>query len=60
MKTVVTLGVGFWLGRQLYMNYDRKNTLRKERALKKRLSDFLEQQQFSEKDIEKIYHQILK
>jgi len=37
MKTILTLGVGFWLGRQLYINYDKRTALRKEAQLKARL-----------------------
>ncbi|GER60112.1 MULTISPECIES: hypothetical protein [Flavobacteriaceae] len=53
MKTILTLGVGFWLGRQLYINYDKRTALRKEAQLKARLQQFLEQNDFSKTDSKK-------
>ena len=47
MKTIITLGIGFWLGRQIYINYDKKESRQKEARLKKRLLDFLEVNNFS-------------
>lgn len=41
MKTVVALSIGFWLGREVYLNYDRNAMLKKEAALKKRIADLL-------------------
>ena len=51
MKTIITLGVGFWLGRQLYINYDKKEALEKEQAIKKRLAIFLKENQFSTSEL---------
>ena len=42
MKTVLTLAVGFWIGRQLYINFDKKEARLKEQKIKKRLQQFLE------------------
>ncbi len=42
MRTVISLAVGFWLGRQLYLNYDREAALQKERRAKEKLKNFLE------------------
>ena len=53
MKTILTLGVGFWLGRQLYINYDKRTALRKEAQLKARLQQFLEQNDVSKTDSKK-------
>lgn len=47
MKTILTLGVGIWLGRQIYTNYEKRSTLRKEAQLKARLLQFLEANNFS-------------
>ena len=53
MKTIRTLGVGFWLGRQIYINYDKRTALKKEAQLKARLQQFLEQNDFSKTDSKK-------
>ena len=59
MKTVITLGVGFWLGRQIYINYDKKTALKKEKEVKQRLVEFLEAQDFSKSDTIKFSNKIL-
>lgn len=41
MRTLLTLGVGFWLGRQLYIRHDQRTALKKEAQLKARLHQFL-------------------
>lgn len=53
MKTILTLGVGFWLGRQLYINYDKRTALKKEAQLKARLQQFLEDNNFSKSESKK-------
>ncbi|MEQ3656522.1 MAG: hypothetical protein ABNH00_11715 [Dokdonia sp.] len=53
MKTILTLGVGFWLGRQLYINYDKRTALKKEAQLKARLQQFLEDHNFSKAESKK-------
>tara|TARA_R110002050_G_scaffold63730_4_gene139143 strand:+ start:877 stop:1059 length:183 start_codon:yes stop_codon:yes gene_type:complete len=50
MKTILTLGVGFWLGRQICVNYDKRTALKKEAQLKARLQKFLEDNDFSKID----------
>lgn len=59
MKTILTLGVGFWLGRQIYINYDKRTALRKEAQLKKRLLDFLEENDFSKAESKKHLNRIV-
>ncbi|WP_452223684.1 hypothetical protein [Lacinutrix chionoecetis] len=53
MKTILTLGVGFWLGRQLYINYDKRTALKKEAQLKARLQQFLEDNNFTKTESKK-------
>jgi len=53
MKTILTLSVGFWLGRQLYINYDKRTALKKEAQLKARLQQFLEDNNFSKTESKK-------
>jgi len=60
MKTILTLSVGFWLGRQIYINYGKREALQKEAHLKKRLTDFLERQNFSQKEQQKHSKQIIR
>lgn len=59
MKTILTLSVGFWLGRQLYINYDKKEALKREVQVKKRLVDFLETNRFSKSDTTKYVTKII-
>ena len=42
MRTVITLAIGFWLGRQNYIKYDKQTALKKEEKIKNRLKSFLE------------------
>lgn len=37
MRTITSLAVGFWLGRQIYLRYDKEEALKKERQAKERL-----------------------
>lgn len=59
MKTILTLGVGFWLGRQIYINYDKRTVLRKEAQLKKRLQSFLEDNDFTKTESKKHINRIV-
>ncbi|WP_339625478.1 hypothetical protein [uncultured Winogradskyella sp.] len=59
MKTILTLGVGFWLGRQIYINYDKRTALKKEAQLKARLQKFLEDNDFSKTESKKQSNRIV-
>lgn len=59
MKTILTLGVGFWLGRQIYVNYDKRTALKKEAQLKARLQKFLEDNDFSKTESKKQSNRIV-
>jgi len=59
MKTILTLGVGFWLGRQIYVNYDKRTALKKEAQLKARLQKFLEDNNFSKTESKKQSNRIV-
>ncbi|WP_407264861.1 hypothetical protein R5N98_12425 [Tenacibaculum maritimum] len=59
MKTILTLGVGFWLGRQIYVNYDKRTALKKEAQLKARLQKFLKDNDFSETESKKQSNRIV-
>ena len=37
MRTVITLAIGFWLGRQTYIKYDKQTALKQRRANQKPL-----------------------
>lgn len=43
MRTVIALAIGFWVGRQIYINFDKEEARQKEREAKKRLKKFLEE-----------------
>ncbi|MFY0689151.1 MAG: hypothetical protein JXQ90_18420 [Cyclobacteriaceae bacterium] len=47
MKTILSLAVGFWLGRQIYIQYDKEEALLKEKAVKKKMRAFLEENGFT-------------
>tara|TARA_R110002049_G_scaffold113040_3_gene263077 strand:+ start:4092 stop:4274 length:183 start_codon:yes stop_codon:yes gene_type:complete len=59
MKTILTLGAGFWLGRQIYVNYDKRTVLKKEAQLKARLQKFLEDNDFSKTESKKQSNRII-
>ena len=59
MKTIITLGVGFWLGRQLFINFDRQEALKKETAIKKRLVSFLKEKRFSSTELKQYSNKII-
>lgn len=47
MKTVVSLAIGFWIARQIYINYDKQEARKKEAAIKSKLKAFLEKKGYS-------------
>tara|TARA_R100001377_G_scaffold59715_1_gene36040 strand:- start:597 stop:779 length:183 start_codon:yes stop_codon:yes gene_type:complete len=59
MKTILTLGVGFWLGRQIYVNYDKRTALKKEAQIKARLQKFLADNDFSKTESKKQSNRIV-
>ncbi|PHN01126.1 hypothetical protein [Flavilitoribacter nigricans] len=50
MKTVIVLAIGFWIGRQIYVNFDKEETKRKEAKVRQRLAQFFQQQGFSKSE----------
>ena len=59
MRTIITLGVGFWLGRQLYINYDKRIARARETRLKQRLVSFLKEKDLDLKNAQKQADQLL-
>lgn len=59
MKTVFTLAIGIWIGRQIYINYDHQQALGKEEKLKKRLVQFLKENELDTRDTDLKIRQIL-
>lgn len=59
MRTIITLGVGFWLGRQLYINHDKRVARAKETRLKQRLVSFLKEKDLDLKKAQKQADQLL-
>lgn len=47
MKTVITLAMGFWISRQLYIRFDKKQSRIQHAKVKKRLQQFLEANGFT-------------
>ena len=59
MRTIITLGVGFWLGRQLYINHDKRVARARETRLKQRLVSFLKEKDLDLKNAQKKADQLL-
>ena len=59
MKTILTLGVGFWLGRKIYINYDKRTALKGQAQLKTRLQKYLEDNDFSKAESKKQSNRII-
>ena len=51
MKIILALGVGFFIGRQIYSNYNQGETKKKEEEAKKKLSAFLEEKGLTHHEI---------
>jgi len=52
MKTVLVLAIGFWIGRQIYINFDQEEAKQKEAKLKEKLLQYFQKQGFSKKEAE--------
>lgn len=59
MRTVITLAVGFWLGRSIYINYDRETAKKKEDAIKKRLKKVLSEYGLSSSEVKETTQEII-
>ncbi|MBQ21677.1 MAG: hypothetical protein CMD31_13060 [Flavobacteriales bacterium] len=59
MRTVVTLAVGFWLGRQLYVRYDREKVKKKQERVKSRLEAFLKENGLNQTQVEETVKEII-
>ncbi len=59
MRKIITLGVGFWLGRQLYINHDKRVARAKKTRLKQRLVSFLKEKDLDLKKAQKQADQLL-
>ena len=59
MRTVVTLAVGFWLGRSIYINYDKAQAKKKEAQIKRKLSLFLKDNGLSKTELKEITKDIV-
>ena len=51
MKTILTLAIGFWLGRQIYLHHDKQTALKREARIKNRLTAFLKENGMSQTEI---------
>lgn len=59
MKTVLTLAVGFWIGRQVYVNYNKSQAEAKESAIRKELEALFKKHKGVGSDIKKEVQRIL-
>lgn len=60
MRTVIALAIGFWVGRQIYINYDKEEARKKEAQAKKRLKKFLEENGLTRTEASEQSDEILK
>lgn len=59
MRTVITLAVGFWLGRQIYVKYDREKVQQKEERVKSRLEAFLKENGLTRTEVKETVNEII-
>ena len=59
MRTVITLAVGFWLGRQVYIKYDKKKVQQREQQVKSRLETFLKQNGLTKTEVNSTINEII-
>lgn len=59
MRTVITLAVGFWLGRSIYIHYDKETAKKKEAAIQKRLKNVLSEYGLSSSEIKETAKEII-
>lgn len=59
MRTVITLTIGFWLGRQIYIKYDKQTALKKEEQIKNRLKSFLEDNGLTKSEVKETTEEII-
>lgn len=59
MKTILAIGVGFMIARQIYGNMNKQEARKMEENMKKKLTDFMKEKGFSEQEIKKKSNEIL-
>jgi len=59
MRTAITLAIGFWLGRQIYIKYDKQTALKKKEQIKNRLKSFLEDNGLTKSEVKEITEEII-
>jgi hypothetical protein len=59
MKTIITLAVGFWLGRQIYIKYDKEEAKKMEEGVKNRLQSFLKDNGLSKTEVKETTEDII-
>ena len=59
MRTVITLAIGFWLGRQIYIKHDKQTALKKEEQMKNRLKSFLENNGLTKSEVKETTEEII-
>ncbi len=59
MRTVITLAVGFWLSRQIYIKYDKGKMKKKEDQVKSRLEAFLKENGLTKTEVKETMDEII-
>jgi len=59
MRTVITLAVGFWLSRQIYIKYDKEKMKKKEDQVKSRLEAFLKENGLTKTEVKETMDEII-
>lgn len=60
MRTIITLAIGYWIARQIYVNFDKEQSRIKETKTKKRLTAFLKQNGLTQSEADTQTRRILK
>ena len=60
MKTILALAVGFWIGREVYIRYDRQIVLDKEKQLKDKMKNLLKDGGWSTTEINQTLEELTK
>ena len=58
MRTILALAIGFWISRQLYLNYDKKKSQKREIQIRKQLLRLLKEQGMNEAEIESVINSV--
>ena len=59
IRTVLALGVGFWLARQIYINQDKNEARKKEAQIKNRINNLLKEYGLTKTEMKEATQEIM-